>query len=195
MDSEVIKKLVEQVVTKKTKDYTYIVIFFLIFSFFIFFAIRPSLITALSLAAEENQLNKTNASYEADIVNILSLQNALQNYQDRLYLLADSLPDKPQLNKILTDIEQNGEKNSVVITKMNFNEVALTRKQTTDLHTVEVNIQAATTYENLLSFIEDLSNQRRIKSIDKIDILKDSNDVASSSKDLNVSIKILGYYL
>lgn len=194
MDSEIIKKLVNKAGSKKTAEYTYIVIFFLIFSFFIFFAIRPSLITALSLTKEEEELNKKNEAFEQDIINILSIQNTLQSYQDRLYLISDSLPSKPYLSKLLTDIEQNSEKNSIHITKIDFNEIILSKKKGDNLNKIEVNVQATSSFKNFRNFMSDLSNQRRIKSIEKIDILKD-NSISSASSNLTITMKIVGYYL
>jgi len=194
MDSDIIKKLVQQVSSKKTKDYTYMVIFFLIFSFFIFFAIRPSLITALSLTKQEADLKSIDAAYEKDIVSVLAIQTQLQTYQNKLYLLSDALPEKPQIGSLLSDIEKNSQKNSITIDKVDLNSIQLSKNADINLSTVEMHIQISATYDRLISFMQDLSKQRRIKSIKSMDILKE-NAVATDSKNLKVSLKIIGYYL
>ncbi|GAB4219079.1 MAG: hypothetical protein Fur009_3420 [Candidatus Microgenomates bacterium] len=43
----------KNIFTKKVQDYTYVILFLLIFSIFIIFAINPSLKTAFSLTKEK----------------------------------------------------------------------------------------------------------------------------------------------
>lgn len=194
MDNEVIKKLIDRVATKKTKDYTYIIIFFLIFSFFVFFAIRPSLITALSLSKQEGGLRGIDSSYEKDILSVLTIQSELQTYQNKLSLLQDALPEKPQINKLLSDLQDNSQRNSINIDKVDLNTIKLSKDNRTKLQTIEMNVQVTSSYDNFVTFLNDFSKQRRIKSVENIDIIS-GDSTATSSKDLKINFKIIGYYL
>ena len=50
------KKILELLKQKQVQDYTFSIAFFLVFSFFVIFAIRPNLITAFSLQKELEEL-------------------------------------------------------------------------------------------------------------------------------------------
>ena len=77
MDKQnLLKQLLKQINTKKAKDYTFASLFFIVLSIFVFFAIRPSLVTAFSLKKEEEELTKINTSYEAVISRIVTIQSS-----------------------------------------------------------------------------------------------------------------------
>lgn len=190
---ELIKTLTKKLSSKKTQNYTYLVVFFLIFSFFIFFAIRPSLITAVSLSKEEGDLKKINTSYESTITKIVQVQSDLQENQDKLHLITEALPEKPGLNKILQDIQETAKKNSVQVKKLNIESITLSKSNSSGVRRAEINLEISSNFDDLSSFLKNLNNQRRIKTIKRIDIGKAA--AASSSASLNTIIKITSYYL
>ncbi len=103
--SSTIKELLKQFSSKKARDYGSLALFFIIFSTFIIFAIRPSLTTALTLAQKQKDLVKLDSEYESIVSSVVSNQAQLENVRDQLYLLADAMPNSPQINTLIKDIE------------------------------------------------------------------------------------------
>ncbi len=62
--------LVKKLLSKKTKDYTYAIAFFLIFSFFLIAVIRPNILSVFSAGERINELEKQNRFYDLQISNI-----------------------------------------------------------------------------------------------------------------------------
>ncbi|GIW64964.1 MAG: hypothetical protein KatS3mg092_0897 [Patescibacteria group bacterium] len=77
------KNQLKKNIFSKSQDYTYIILFLIIFSIFIFFAINPSLKTAFSLKKEKNDLEVINNIYEQKIINIANIQNQLEENREK----------------------------------------------------------------------------------------------------------------
>lgn len=189
-----IKDILKQLKSKKAKDYTFISFFFLIFSIFIIFAIRPSLVTAISLRQQREYLQKLDTQYESVVSNIVANQSTLENIRDELYLITDALPSGALINKLVSDIEDEGKINSINFLSVNIGEVNLVQKTKGKAQSVAINIEATSTFDNLLKFIQGLSNQRRLKLIKQLSISKD-NEGSSGSAQLKILMQIEGYYL
>lgn len=191
---ELLRKLRTDLASKKGRDYSYLVVFFLIFSFFIFFVIRPSIVMIVSLKREEQKLIKTKEEYEKVINDIVNIQTDLQLAQDKLHLLSEALPEKPYVNKVIKDIEDGGKKNSLTIRRIGIESISLKNKPSPTLNTITINLDSISGYDSLHSFMKDLTNQRRLKLIEKIDLKKDSGN-ATDSANLNAIILLKGFYL
>lgn len=188
--SEIVKKFFPE----KARDYTFFTLFFLLFSVFIIFIIKPSLTTAFSIGKEETDLKKIDSLYEKIIAGIVDTQTLLEKNRDQLYLVEKAIPVQPQVNKIAKDLEQAGTKNLILIKKLNIQEINLIEENKGFLQKVKVNIEAKSSFDNIIKFIKDLLGQRRLKSIEKLTIIKD-NEAASESGQLKFSMEIEGYYL
>ncbi len=186
-------KITKEVFYKKVTDYTFIVLFLLIFSIFIFFAIRPSLKTAFSLKKVEKDLMEVDSLYEKKIVSVSFIQSELEKNRDDLYLVYNALSKNPNVNKIIDDIKIAADKTNFFINKANVSDINLLQSKQA-LGKVEVIIEGYSSFPDLLSFIKEIHNQRRLKTIDNLQI---SNKSKSSTDSANLSIKIniSGYYL
>lgn len=186
----------KKIFTKKTTDYTFTILFFLIFSIFIFFAIKPSLTTATSLKKEEIDLKAIDSRYENNIINIASVQSLMEEYRDQLPLLTDAISNHPQVNKMIDDITKAGELTSFAIKKASIGEVNLLDTKNKQLLTLHLTIEGASDFDTLMKFIQSLLNQRRLKTIEKMVITENQdNQQASPSGQLRVVMDIEAYYL
>jgi len=177
---------------KKNTDYLYVIFFLLIFSIFIVFAIKPSLTTAYSLKKEEIDLIKIDMVYEEKINNITSIQSQIEDNRDNLPLLNQSIPERPEVNKIIEDVKKTADKNSIIIDKTSIVDIdfSKTNKEKRD---VKMKMEVTTSFENLKQFITDILGQRRLKLIDELIVSKDKD--SSGSGNLKVNFIINGYYL
>lgn len=186
------KNQLKKNIFSKSQDYTYIILFLIIFSIFIFFAINPSLKTAFSLKKEKNDLEVINNIYEQKIINIANIQNQLEENREKLYLIDQALSKYPQVNKMVDDIKIIADENNFQIQKANITDVDLSiLKKNSGIITLI--IEGKTTFDNLNNLIHDLFNQRRLKTIENLVINQDKESTQSSF--LNVTLKINGYYL
>ena len=178
--------------SKKTRDYTFVILFLLIFSIFIFFAIKPSLRTAASLKKEEFDLQRIDSLYEKKIINISLIQSQIEENRDNLPLLDKAMSHYPEVNKIVEDVKKIADKNNLFIKNAKIADVNLFKKEE-KLNKIQLVVEGRASFNDTLSFITDMFNQRRIKTIDKLTISRDKE--ATGNANLKVVLTIDGYYL
>lgn len=194
-NSEWIKEIVKKLTTDPAKNYTYLALFFLIFAVFIIFAIRPSLKTAVTLKKEEVSLASLDQEYEKTIAKILELQQNLEQMRDRLPLLSQAVPERPNVNKLIADIESVGAENTVSLNEVSVGEVNLFERGSRRIKILPLTMKISGSFPNVLKFINELYAQRRIKLADTITFLHGDDSEATQSGSLGVSIVIEGYHL
>jgi len=185
-------KLTKIIFSKKTSDYTFSVLFLLIFSMFIIFAIRPSLTTAASLKKEEKDLLKIDALYESKIMNIALVQSQIEENRDSLFLLNEAISEHPQVNKMIEDVKNIADENSLYIKKASIADVNLLKNQKS-VDKISMIIEGSINFNDLVKFTEALKTQRRLKTVDRMIISRDLESTESSQ--LKVILTINGYYL
>lgn len=190
--------IISKLDTKKVKDYSFIIFFFLIFSFFVAFAIKPNLTTIFTLQNELRDLNQLDDAYDSVISQILSLQSIFENNRDRMYLLTDALPEGPTVSKVIDDLSKSASASGVVLQKVEINQVNL-RKTTANknLQAYVVNINTNSQFEPVRKFMYDFLDQRRLKMVKSLTIVRDTGGVPTSTGSAKIQIKmeVEGYYL
>lgn len=184
--------LSKSIFEKKGSDYAFIIFFLIIFSVFITFAIRPSLITAFSLKKEEVDLTKIDRVYEEKISSITSIQTQIEENRDNLPLLNQSISEQPEVNKIVEDIKKIADKNSLIINNASIVNINLS-KSYQEKQNVQFKMEATATFEHLRQFMTDMFSQRRLKLVNNLSINQDKESTASGN--LRVVLVIDGYYL
>jgi len=184
--------LLKSIFGKKSGDNIYVIFFLLIFSIFIIFAIKPSLMTAYSLKKEEIDLTKIDQVYEEKINNITLIQTQIEENRDNLPLLNQSISEQPEVNKVIEDIKKIADKNSLVINKATIIDINFS-KTNKEKQNVKLQMEATTSFDNLRQFIRDIFDQRRLKLIDNLVINRDKE--STNSGNLKVDLTINGYYL
>lgn len=188
-----LKHLIASLNEKKSKDYTFATLFFVIFSVFIFFAIKPSLSTALDLSAQEKNLIVVDTKYELLIGQIVQIQSALEEVRDRLYLIDEALPEQPFLNVVMSDIQRSASKNNVTIKAFSVQKISLIETKKEALRSMIISVELGSSFENYVRFEKDLIQQRRLKNIKSVNIDRDT--LGSGSAALQIRAEIEGYYL
>jgi len=186
------KDLLKSVFNKKVQDYTFAILFLIIFSIFIFFAISPSLKTAFSLKKEEIDLKNIDNLYEKKIVNISEIQSQIEETRDKLPLLDQAVSSYPEVNKMVDDVKILADKNQFFIQKANIGDVNLLQTKK-EIGNVKLIVEGKTNFENLKNFINQLFEQRRLKTVDSLLITQDKESTQSGL--LKVTLVINGFYL
>lgn len=186
--------IIEHVFEQKIQNYTFGIVFFLIFSFFVVFAIRPNLLALITLQEQLTQLRTVETKYEEAITQIINLQTLVEQNRDNFYLLDESLPNLPKVNKIIDDIKKNASESGITIAKIDISNISLKENiQQNQTKTFKVNIEGDANFAQAKQFIDILIRQRRLKTIKNLGIMKEG--VSTESATLTIQLEIDGYYL
>jgi len=178
---------------KKANDYTFSILFFLVFSFSIFFIIRPTLKTLFSLEKQAKDLEEINQIYDQKIIMIANIQQFLENNRDKLPLLKEAIPDKPNLAKIIDDLNKISSTSGFIFKKISTGEINLKEAKEKKYNELVLNIEGDADFKQMINFFEQLLKQRRLKMIEKLSITK--SEEGSFSGLLKVQMEIKASYL
>lgn len=181
---------------KKKRDYTYTIAFFLIFSFFSYFIIRPNLLSVFEANLKIQDLKKTNAFYETQIENIITAQSVLIETRNDLEILDKAVTKQPQINELLRDITETALKRNLDLDKLDLTDVNLKDIGRSDhLKTVIISTGALGGFNDYFESIKDWYNQIRLKLLKNIEITREEDKGATPSGKLKISFEIESYYL
>lgn len=187
------KDIVDKIKDKKVQDYTLTIVFFIMFAFFVFFAIRPNILTAFNLRKELSELRLKDKQFEDTILKIVEYQSILAANRDNFFLLDEALPETPQIYKVIDDVRKTASASSVIASRINVEEINLQGlKKNPRKKSYIVTMDATASTQELKLFIKNLSTQRRLKTIKNLDITRD--DKAEGQK-YNVQFVVEGFYL
>lgn len=185
----------KKIFTKKTIDYTYTILFLIIFSFFIFFVIRPNLLSIFQANKKIDDLVRDDTFLEKQIQNLVSIQSSLEVNRDNLSVLGEAISKMPQVNKLLEDLNSSIKDNNLVIDKLTIVDINLKKSQKEDtLKSVVFNVILKGSFDDFVKLTKDLYSQRRIKMVQSAVIGRDTKE-SSTSGLLNIEMNIEGYYL
>lgn len=188
-------KILEKLTNKRLKDYSFTIGFFLVFSFFIIFLIRPNLITAFNLQKELDQLHTVDQGYENAILHIIELQNFIEANRDNFYLLDDAFPSTAQANKLIQDVTNDASQSGLIISKADIGQLNLKEdKGSNNRKQYVLSLEINGPFDSIDKFITTLSAQRRIKNIKNLSIERDVG-VSSTSGQLKMNVEVVTYYL
>ncbi len=187
MDS---KKLVALFQEKKVQDYTFNIFFFLVFSIFLLFAIRPNILTVFNLQKELQELNLKNKESENIILQIVNYQSVMENYRDKLGLLDEAIPSSPGLAKAIEDVRSTASASGLLLTEMNVESVNFKDEEGSgEMETYQILVDSNGSIENLNTFITAVLKQRRLKMVESIGIS------TPSEGSVQITLTIKTYYL
>jgi len=178
---------------KESQEYTFLILFFLIFSFSVFFVIRPTLVTLFSLRKQIEDLEELNKIYDQKIAMIIQLQKFLENNREKLPLLKEAIPDRPNLAEVIDDVNKASSESGLLLRKIDTGEISLKELKEKKYNQLVLNIEGEADFLNISSFLEVLLNQRRLKMVEKLTITK--NKESSPASLLKVDLKLNAGYL
>lgn len=188
-------KILSYLHSKKSKDYSYTIAFFLVFTFFLFALIRPNIIEIFSSYEKIQQMRDVNSFYEKEIVKSLNLQNEMELIGSEVYLLNEAIPTDPQVNKLLDDFYTTLGKHTLTIEKLNISDISLRNLSKGKKEAVEVDMILNGSFDSFQKFMTDIHTQRRVKLIKTVLISRPEEVISSQSASLRMELKIDGYYL
>ena len=194
---ELIKNLKKFFKKEENKNYIYLSLFFIIFSFFLIFVIRPTLKSAFQAKIKRKELISTTSKLESVINKAVNLQIQAEKYREDFLLLYQALPESVKISQLVRDINQALQINGLRILRSEVSDIVLVGGKGKGLKKVELQYTLSGKFSEFLKFLDVLENQRRIKLIDNLDITKIeqiSNQATGEAK-INVKFKIVSFFL
>jgi len=126
------KKALLQLLNKKeVHKYGFTIAFFIIFSFFLVFAIRPNLVTAFTLQKELQDLKIKNKKSEAVILQVVSYQSTLEEYRDKLPLLDQAVPSSPTVAQVVDEVKKSASDSGLLANTISVQQIHLKKGSST----------------------------------------------------------------
>ena len=149
---------------KKTRVYVELILSLLAVTFFISFAIRPTLKTIAQLIKQTKDQKNVSAELEKKINNLSEAQRNYLTIEPELVLIEEALPQKAEVTLLTKEIETLAHQSGIAIVNLRFTEVNLTENQTgkQEKQEVKFSFNALGDYLNLKNFLRDLMSLRRV---------------------------------
>jgi len=148
---------------KKVRVYTEIVLSFLTTAFFLFFAVKPTLITITGLVKEIKDKRMVAQKLEEKINNLNIAQREYFAIQEDLYLVDQALPKDSQISTLVKQLEVLTIKNNVSLEGIQYSSVMLVggpKREETEK--IEFKLSVKGSYQDLRNFLLSLNKLRRI---------------------------------
>lgn len=176
---------------KRVRVYTELVLSILTVTFFLYFAIKPTLITIAGLLKTIKD-QKLVAEKLEDKVNALNLaQKQFLVVEPDLYLVDQALPKNPSLSTLAKELEALARRAQVTIETIQFNQTTLRGEPPAEGQTtVKFSLTAGGNYLDLKGFLQSVSSLRRIILVQSFSFKAGKLE----GEALNLSINADAYY-
>lgn len=179
---------------KKIRVYTGIVLSIFATAFFIFFAIKPTLVTIVGLVKEISDKQLVTNKLEAKVNALASAQSEYQSVEADLYLVDQALPKNSEVAVFIRQLEALARKSEIKLEGAQMNQVPL-KEQTTSTEepqTINFSVVASGGYQNLKSFLQSISSLRRIIAIDSFAFRTAKSE---TEKKLNLTLTAKAFFM
>jgi len=195
----------------KNRVYTTAIFSFLAISLFSWYAIRPTIQTILLLRKEIAEKTIVNSKMEQKIGSLIEAQAAYEVIRPKLYLSVEAMPNDPEAINIVTQLRNLGTVSGVTSTappRIQVASVPLLGSDSTPSASMKsatkkqgefpVTVILVSPYPSLKSFIDGITNMRRILVIESIAISEPQEEggvkILPGSKMLRAVLKLTAYY-
>jgi Tfp pilus assembly protein PilO len=188
---------------KETVVYTGLILTLLSVSFFAVFAIRPTIITIVSLYREIQTQKEINNQLQKKINTLSSAQSNYTLAEPYLPLIDEAIPPTPSLSQVTLQFETLAQKNNLTINSLSFEPSVLLgkdptkkeKKKTSSLQNLSFSLSLNGNFEDLEKFLDSLSQLRRIITIDSSSFSKKESTEGEETETINLNISGKFYFL
>ncbi len=172
------------------KNYLYLILFFLISTFFIYFIIYPNLKQLILAGRKLDELRNINKQSDLAINKIITIQSNIERLRNDFNFLDKLIFKKPAINNFLSDIESSLLKNNLKLDKLFINDVDLIGKSNQEAPTLVIlKGEASGSFGDFYRFIQEIHRQTRLKEFEKFEIAKENESTEASSLKIKFELK------
>jgi len=159
--------------------------------FFALFAINPTLSTIVKLRKEVVDSRFVESRLSQKINNLSNLSTEYINIKSDIPFILDAIPDQPEAPTLIGQIQSIAQASNLTISNLEVSKIDLINQNVaTKSSSFTFDLTGISAYENLQSFISDLTNMQRVISIEAISISK----TEGSSDNLQLNLKGSAYF-
>lgn len=186
------RKLTPLIKDKKTSSYLSLILSLFSISFFGFFAIRPTLITAVTLNKSVADLKKLDIEYENKISNIITAQSQYEQIRGDIPDIDLALPKDAMFNQLANALEKFAEKSNLFIKQLQIDQSPISRLPPSGkVENIQFSILTSGSYISSSDFIQHLLNWKRLIILDSLELSKEGG---TESAELRMTLKGKTYY-
>ena len=168
-------------INKKSRVYTGIVASLFTVAFFLFFAIKPTLVTITTLNKEIKDKKVIAAQLEQKNISLAQAQKEYLAIEGDLPLIDEALPASPNTQEVIKQVEALAVRSGVELNSAKYGESLIKGKPSTVLTSLNFDTTVGGDYEELKSFLQGILSLRRVSSIDEFSF---QNDKTKSGDEL-----------
>ncbi|OGY25038.1 MAG: hypothetical protein A2Y57_02685 [Candidatus Woykebacteria bacterium RBG_13_40_7b] len=172
----------------ETKNYLNIGLTLALSIILILFALIPTGKTIVTLTQKLEVAKTTDSKLQTKLNHLQEAQNNYQGIKDSLTIILETLPDSPDLQTYLSNLEDLAKGNSVNLDSVQFSDIVLAEK----IGTVSAALPKGTNvsfsfsisgaFQNIKNFISNLEGQNRVTELQEVNFApKGKGDETSAS--------------
>lgn len=171
----------------------------LVTSFFVFFAIKPTLVIVAGLTKEIKEKEEISQNLQKKIVSLVAAQQEYSLNQNRFYLVDQALPETPDFPLLILSIEKEASASGVTLESISITKIEIKIPDKANLNRTEVpsfefSSSITGSYENLKLFLSKIESFRRVLNLNTISFSKTKSTQKELAKlTLNLSGQVSFY--
>jgi len=192
--------------SKKTKNYSTVIFFFLVLSVFGWYAIRPTIQTILYLEREIKDKTEIDKKMDEKINALIEANSVYENSKTLLPLLSHAIPINPEALNLVRQINTLATEKNIILSSLQLSNIpiaslsALIRPKNQSRQVeFPVVFSVSGPYVSVVAFLKELVSLRRVVTIQSMNFTPIKPTYLSASDSgkpatIKVSINLLGYY-
>lgn len=167
---------------EKFMHYLEIAATFVLVTFFLVFAIRPTILTISSLVGDIKSKQLLKAELKTKINDVIRAEDLFSQVQDRYLVINTSLPDKAYYTQTADQIRQSALASGLLVDNFGFSLQSNKDKSidpNVSYYSVGLNIQGQ--FNSAIKMVTDLLNNRRLININSISVNNGRSDNANAT--------------
>ena len=158
--SPLFKYLEEQRQVKKNRKIFELSITFGLISFFLFFAVRPTLLTISALIGDVQSKKVLSTKVKAKIDQIIIAQDNFASIQEKYFLVEDAFPSQQNYVGAMNLVDSATSQNNITLDKINFTQ--------SEKNYFSTQISTSSSFMSTINLIDNLSHARRLLDISQM---------------------------
>lgn len=156
---------------------------FALISFFLFFAIRPTVLTISALIGDIKSKELLSSKMKRKIDQIITAQDNFAMVQEKYYLVEDALPSSPNFVDAFNQIDSNLQTNGINLDKISFAQ--------SDKNLFSTQVSTNSSFSSSVNIISSLLNLRRLVNISQITYSQNKESQAKGEVNFALPIDVL----
>lgn len=178
--------------SKKAASYFTLTLSLFTLSFFGIFAIRPTLITAITLTKKVTDLKRLYAEYEDKIGNLIRAQSEYEQIRNDIVNIEKALPINAHFSKLAKSLEKFAQREDFSISQLQIENVPISNPLTTGkLYNFGFSLVGVGTYSSVASFLSHIINWQRIVNIKSLEFAQAGG---TTSATIRLTLKAITFY-